>query len=57
MKLVEFTQKDGDKVAINPNHVAAVEQRSLTGTSIKMQDGTSHLVLAAFADVLDLLQE
>lgn len=57
LKLVEFAQKDGDAVAINPNHVAAVEQRGVTTTSIQMQDGTSHTVEVAFTDVVSALQE
>ncbi len=57
MKLVEFEQKDGDKVAINPDHVASVEERGATKTRVKMQDGSDHTVEAAFADVIDSLTE
>lgn len=57
MKLVEFEQKDGDKVAINPDHVASIEERKALETRVKMQDGSDHTVAAAFSDVLDALTE
>lgn len=57
LKLVEFVQKDGDVLAINPEHVASVEQRKPLETRIKMKDGSGHTVEVAFADVLSALQE
>lgn len=57
LKLVEFAQKDGDKIAVNPDHVASVEERGATKTRIKMQDGSDHTVEVGFADVIELLQE
>ncbi len=57
LKLVEFVQKDGDSIAVNPDHVASVEQRNATSSTIMMQDGSKHTVEVAFADVLSALQE
>ncbi len=57
LKLVEFVQKDGDRVAFNPNHVARVEQRSPTTTRIITKDGSGSNVEGDFQDVIDALQE
>ncbi len=57
LKLVEFEQKDGDRIAVNPNHVASVEERSATLCRVVMQDGSDLTVTGAFSDILDSLVE
>ena len=57
LKLIEFVQKDGDRVAVDPRNVASVEERNATSSTILLYNGVSHTVEVAYADVVDALQE
>lgn len=51
MRLVEFTQKDGDKVSLNADGVASVEERG-SDVRIIMVNGDVHTVVEPYAEVI-----
>lgn len=51
LRLVEFTQPDGDKISVNADGVASVEERG-PNVRIVMINGDTHTVTEPFADVI-----
>lgn len=51
LRLVEFTQTDGDKVSLNADGVASVEERG-SNVRIIMVNGDTHTITEPYAEVI-----